>query len=264
MQFVQNHRRGAKTAAFNRLPRSGQRFIEGAAFLVSQVVAFLVENEVDGVDRASAYTRCAGSYTTSMPSASNRRLAVEEFVKRLRQGLSSNMLDVRLFGSEARGEATSESDIDVLVVVQPDTDRVQFEDRIIDIAFDVNLDFGVYISPRVVTPRDPERSGVAGNAVHQERRSREHSIVNPSDALAQHRMARAHVALQEADLLIEQQHFSGALNRVYYAAFYEARAMLATRSLDSSRHSASSPCSRSTSFARGSCDRDGTRITPCL
>ena len=51
-----------------------------------------------------------------MASASNRRLAVEEFVKRLRQGLSSNMLDVRLFGSEARGEATSESDIDVLVV----------------------------------------------------------------------------------------------------------------------------------------------------
>ena len=91
-------------------------------------------------------------YTTSMASASRRRLAVEEFVRRLRQALSSNMLDVRLFGSEARGEATSESDIDVLVVVQPDMDRVQFEDRIIDIAFDVNLDFGVYISPRVVTP----------------------------------------------------------------------------------------------------------------
>jgi hypothetical protein len=29
--------------------------------------------------------------------------------------------------------------------------RVPFEDRIIDIAFDVNLAFGVYISPRVVT-----------------------------------------------------------------------------------------------------------------
>jgi predicted nucleotidyltransferase len=86
-----------------------------------------------------------------MASASNRRLAVEEFVKRLRQALSGHMLDVRLFGSEARGEATSESDIDVLVVVQPDTDRVPFEDRIIDIAFDVNLAFGVYISPRVVT-----------------------------------------------------------------------------------------------------------------
>jgi predicted nucleotidyltransferase len=87
-----------------------------------------------------------------MPSASNRQLAVEEFVSRIRQALSSNVVDVRLFGSEARGEATSESDIDVLVVVQPDMDRVQFEDRIIDIAFDVNLDFGLYISPRVVTP----------------------------------------------------------------------------------------------------------------
>lgn len=93
-----------------------------------------------------------GSYTTRMPSASNRQLAVAAFVSRLRQELSSHMLDVRLFGSEARGEATSESDIDVLVVVQPDRDRVHFEDRIIDIAFDVNLDFGVYISPRVVTP----------------------------------------------------------------------------------------------------------------
>jgi predicted nucleotidyltransferase len=86
-----------------------------------------------------------------MPSASNRRPAVLEFVKRLRQTLSQNVLEVRLFGSEARGDATAESDIDVFVVVQPDSDRVRLEDTIIDIAFDVNLDFGVYISPRVVT-----------------------------------------------------------------------------------------------------------------
>jgi uncharacterized protein (UPF0332 family) len=61
--------------------------------------------------------------------------------------------------------------------------------------------------------------------------------VNPSDVLAQHRIARAHAALHEADLPIEQQHFGGALNRTYYAAFYAARALLATRNLDSSRHS---------------------------
>jgi predicted nucleotidyltransferase len=125
-------------------PCDGQWSISGEAWFGT--------SDEPGVDAASPCTRPAESYTTSMASASNRRLAVEEFVKRLRQGLTSNMLDVRLFGSEARGEATSESDIDVLVVVQPDTDRVQLEDRIIDIAFDVNLDFGVYISPRVVTP----------------------------------------------------------------------------------------------------------------
>jgi predicted nucleotidyltransferase len=78
-------------------------------------------------------------------------LALAAFVERLRQTLAANVLDVRLFGSEARGEATPESDIDVLVVVQPDTERVALEDRIIDLAFDVNLAFGVYISPRVMT-----------------------------------------------------------------------------------------------------------------
>ena len=50
-------------------------------------------------------------------------------------------------------------------------------------------------------------------------------------------MARAHGAFDEAVLLIERQHFTGALNRLYYAAFYAARALLATKTLDSSRHS---------------------------
>ena len=87
-----------------------------------------------------------------MPSEENRRSALAEFVKQLRAELSANLVDVRLFGSEARGEATPESDIDVLVVVQPDNERAALEDRAIDIAFDVNLEFGVYISPRVITP----------------------------------------------------------------------------------------------------------------
>jgi len=73
-------------------------------------------------------------------------------VKRLRHELPANVVDVRLFGSEARGEATPESDIDVLIVVEPESDRAKLEDRAIDLAFDVNLEFGVYISPRVVTP----------------------------------------------------------------------------------------------------------------
>lgn len=77
---------------------------------------------------------------------------MSEFVRRLRRTLAGNLVEVRLFGSEARGEATAESDIDVLVVVRPDEERVALEDRIIDLAFDVNVEFDVYISPRVVTP----------------------------------------------------------------------------------------------------------------
>ena len=87
-----------------------------------------------------------------MPSASNRQLALTEFVKRVRHNLPGNIVDVRLFGSEARGDATPDSDIDVLIVVQPESERAVLEDRAIDMAFDVNLEFGVYVSPRVITP----------------------------------------------------------------------------------------------------------------
>ena len=95
-----------------------------------------------------------------MLSTSNKQVALVDFVTRVRRELPANVLDVRLFGSEARGEATIESDIDVLVVVQPDAECVRLEDRIVDIAFDVNLECGVYVSPRVVTPailNDPVR-----------------------------------------------------------------------------------------------------------
>jgi predicted nucleotidyltransferase len=86
-----------------------------------------------------------------MPSAAARRNALTAFVTRVRETLPQHVIDIRLFGSEARGDASVDSDIDVLVVVQPDPERVQLEDRIIDIAFDVNLEFGVYVSPRVLT-----------------------------------------------------------------------------------------------------------------
>jgi uncharacterized protein (UPF0332 family) len=61
--------------------------------------------------------------------------------------------------------------------------------------------------------------------------------VTAQDALARHRLARAREALAEADLLITENRWNGALNRLYYAAFYDARALLALRRLDSSRHS---------------------------
>lgn len=57
------------------------------------------------------------------------------------------------------------------------------------------------------------------------------------DALASHRLSRAREALAEADLLIAGGRWNGALNRLYYAAFYGARGLLALRRLDSSRHS---------------------------
>ena len=57
------------------------------------------------------------------------------------------------------------------------------------------------------------------------------------EKLARHRLSRAKAAFSEGDHLLNANAFMGAVNRFYYAAFYAARALLATRELDSSRHS---------------------------
>lgn len=54
--------------------------------------------------------------------------------------------------------------------------------------------------------------------------------------LAHHRMERATAACREGDLLAAQHEHRGAMNRYYYAAFHAARALLATRTVDSVRH----------------------------
>lgn len=58
-----------------------------------------------------------------------------------------------------------------------------------------------------------------------------------AEGLARHRLGRARDALVEARTLFEAGRFGGAINRFYYAAFHAARALLATKRLDSARHS---------------------------
>ena len=57
-----------------------------------------------------------------------------------------------------------------------------------------------------------------------------------ASVLARHRMERAAASCAEGDLLADQLSHRGAMNRYYYAAFHAARALLATRDVDSLRH----------------------------
>jgi predicted nucleotidyltransferase len=79
-----------------------------------------------------------------------RQIAIAEFVHRVRAALGPHVIDLRLFGSVARRDAEPDSDIDILVIVQPDHERAQLERQAVDIAFDVNLQYDLYISPRVL------------------------------------------------------------------------------------------------------------------
>jgi uncharacterized protein (UPF0332 family) len=56
------------------------------------------------------------------------------------------------------------------------------------------------------------------------------------DQLVHYRLERAHEALTEASLLMEQELWRGSVNRLYYAMFYGVVALLATRDIFPKTH----------------------------
>ena len=75
-------------------------------------------------------------------------VALDEFVQRIRALLGPNLIRLRLFGSKVRGDSAPDSDIDVAVIVKEGVSGIW--DRVLDVAFEVNLAHDVYISPRVI------------------------------------------------------------------------------------------------------------------
>lgn len=68
--------------------------------------------------------------------------ALKELKKSLNLDLS--LVDLRLYGSKARGTADADSDIDVMIELEELTPT--FYDKVFDIIFDVNIRYGVFIS----------------------------------------------------------------------------------------------------------------------
>jgi predicted nucleotidyltransferase len=75
-------------------------------------------------------------------------LALTEFCSRVEKLLQGHLKTIKLFGSKARQEDQADSDIDILIVLDKIDRRIR--NSLIDVAFDVNLDYGVYISPRII------------------------------------------------------------------------------------------------------------------
>lgn len=69
------------------------------------------------------------------------------------------------------------------------------------------------------------------------REGRDSPVKAEVEALARHRLCRAREAVVEGEHLFAKDAFMGAVNRFYYGAFYAARALLAIRQVDSSKHS---------------------------
>lgn len=73
-------------------------------------------------------------------------------VNKIKDAMALSKPHVRaiLYGSEARGEATADSDIDLLVLVRQDKVSVADEERIIAPLYDIELETGVLINAMVI------------------------------------------------------------------------------------------------------------------
>ena len=76
------------------------------------------------------------------------RRAVRRFADALRERYGDGLVDVRIFGSCARGEMREDSDVDVAVVLE----RVDWRTKcdVIDLSADIGLEHDVLLSPTVL------------------------------------------------------------------------------------------------------------------
>lgn len=76
------------------------------------------------------------------------REAIGSFLHRFSAHYPGRVSGAVLFGSKARGCSHSESDIDILLIV--DEDDWRFRHSVSDVAANVSLEYGVLIGPRVI------------------------------------------------------------------------------------------------------------------
>ena len=91
----------------------------------------------------------------------------ERALKRLRDELYVKypIIDLRLYGSRARGEGRQDSDIDVMIEL-PDYDRTIVEE-IDDIVFQINLEHDVFISALVFGKDELEKGPMSESPIYK-------------------------------------------------------------------------------------------------
>jgi predicted nucleotidyltransferase len=79
------------------------------------------------------------------------RPIIEEFKRRIEQRFPGELLRLIVFGSHARGDATAESDIDVLVAIH--SENWKLGDEIRGVGYELEIEHGVVLSIQVIGRR---------------------------------------------------------------------------------------------------------------
>ena len=88
-------------------------------------------------------------------------------LKALKERLISrySILDFRIFGSKIRGEDTPQSDIDVMIKISESNPGIESE--IYDIVFDVNLEYGCFISVIIFSNEEIEKGPMSESPIYK-------------------------------------------------------------------------------------------------
>jgi len=166
----------------------------------------------------------------------NEERTVRGVVEWARERFGDRLVDIRLFGSKARGDSDPESDIDLFMLLREELTREEKEE-LSRVKHDLDLENGTvtmaiietagrWCSPLVratLFHKNVEQEGVG-------------LLMDANTDVARLRLSQAEETLREADLMLQAGYPRGGVNRAYYAAFYAARALLTTKELDSARH----------------------------
>jgi uncharacterized protein (UPF0332 family)/predicted nucleotidyltransferase len=186
----------------------------------------------------------------------NDRRAAEAFVENMRRELEGSLLLVALFGSKARGDDQPDSDIDFLLVTEGDPRDL--ERRLAAVAAAIHIEQGVLVNTLVFSAErwtDFARRRAAfwqnaqrdGMLVLRSPRTPDVLVSNRlgQDGPPDHRpemsayMTSAWQALHTAESeFLQGADYLVVANRAYYAVFYAANAILASRGLQRSKHAA--------------------------
>ena len=99
------------------------------------------------------------------PLTRTERQALGRFKTALQSMLGENLLSLRLFGSKARGDASEESDLDVLIVVQ-NKDRKLCR-RIVEESLEIDLAYNTNLAPTILSAQEYSQNRDYGTAFYR-------------------------------------------------------------------------------------------------
>ena len=78
----------------------------------------------------------------------NIEKTLNDFIRQVKELLGDRVKKIILYGSYARGDFNKNSDVDIMILTDLNEKEIEdYRDKISDIAFDIELDREIYISP---------------------------------------------------------------------------------------------------------------------